>query len=642
MSLRSKILLVLASVAVLYTATDNVLQRFVLTDSFTRLERTAAQADVERVRAAVESEAQHVDELCNARARLGRAPESGQLTRGELLPMLLPEGELDVAGLDLLFACAPDGTVLFGLAQDPESRAPISLALFPEERILPATHPLTKAGMLGREPYGLLATEHGTLLASARPLRAPSEDPSGSAHDLGTLYMGRFLGEALMAQINERVQVQFQVWPLGSGELPAHERDLLDSVTAASTIGESLPDEGPDGALALYSTLDSIGGLRPEFLLRVDIDGEVSRTGKTASNYALLSGIGTVLLILFVLLRLLQAIVIKPLGKLAAGAVEIGRSDDLSLRVGLDREDEIGQLSRELDSMVDKLAESRAELGRNARLAGMSEIATGVIHNVGNVLNSVNVSATVAKSKTSELAVDDLRAVQAVLQEHSDDLAGFFAEDPRSQALLPFLGELVGSFEKTRKEVDEELASLEVGLEHIAELVRSQQGFTGEPAMLELSSVASQVDRALDICKKAWGTPLAVQVERDYEELPPLAIDKHKLTQILVNLLQNAELAIEERGQGAGRIRLRIHARDSQSVRVEVSDDGVGIPEENLARVFQHGFTTRPHGHGFGLHSAANAATEMNARLWAESRGAGHGATFVLELPLPAPVLAAA
>ena len=128
----------------------------------------------------------------------------------------------------------------------------------------------------------------------------------------------------------------------------------------------------------------------------------------------------------------------------------------------------------------------------------------------------------------------------------------------------------------------------------------------------------------------------------DDEELPPLAIDKHKLTQILVNLLQNAELAIEERGEGARRIRLRIHARDSQSVRVEVSDDGVGIPEENLARVFQHGFTTRPHGHGFGLHSAANAATEMNARLWAESRGAGHGATFVLELPLPAPVLAAA
>ena len=97
-----------------------------------------------------------------------------------------------------------------------------------------------------------------------------------------------------------------------------------------------------------------------------------------------------------------------------------------------------------------------------------------------------------------------------------------------------------------------------------------------------------------------------------------------------------------ERGQGAGRIRLRIHARDSQSVRVEVSDDGVGIPEENLARVFQHGFTTRPHGHGFGLHSAANAATEMNARLWAESEGSGHGATFVLEIPVQAPVLAAA
>ena len=292
--------------------------------------------------------------------------------------------------------------------------------------------------------------------------------------------------------------------------------------------------------------------------------------------------------------------------------------------------------------MMSKLEQSRRALAEHARAAGMSEIATGVLHNVGNVLNSVNVSASMAKGQVDTLPLDDLRALQGVLQENGDDLARFFSEDPRAGAMLPFLGEVLESLDKARGEVAEELASLEVGLEHIAELVRSQQEFAGDSAVLEPADVAKQVDQALDICRKAWSASLAVAVQRDYEELPSIPIDKHRLTQILVNLLQNAEQAIEERGSHTGHIHLRVRAKDAETLRIEVQDDGIGIPEENLARIFHHGFTTRPNGHGFGLHSAANAATEMNARLWAESQGEGRGATFVLELPKEAPVLAAA
>ena len=67
---------------------------------------------------------------------------------------------------------------------------------------------------------------------------------------------------------------------------------------------------------------------------------------------------------------------------------------------------------------------------------------------------------------------------------------------------------------------------------------------------------------------------------------------------------------------------------------MEVTDNGEGIPKENLTRIFQHGFTTKKTGHGFGLHSGSNAAREMGGSLNVRSDGTGTGATFILELPL--------
>ena len=67
---------------------------------------------------------------------------------------------------------------------------------------------------------------------------------------------------------------------------------------------------------------------------------------------------------------------------------------------------------------------------------------------------------------------------------------------------------------------------------------------------------------------------------------------------------------------------------------ISVADNGIGIPAENLTRIFAHGFTTRKHGHGFGLHSSALAASEMGGALRVQSDGHGCGATFTIELPL--------
>jgi signal transduction histidine kinase len=124
-----------------------------------------------------------------------------------------------------------------------------------------------------------------------------------------------------------------------------------------------------------------------------------------------------------------------------------------------------------------------------------------------------------------------------------------------------------------------------------------------------------------------------VTLVREFAGIPPVRVDKHKVMQILVNLIRNAKYACEESQAAQKRVTVRI-ARSEASVIISVLDNGVGIPADNLTRIFNHGFTTRASGHGFGLHSSALAATECGGSLRAASAGPGEGATFTLELPL--------
>ena len=147
-----------------------------------------------------------------------------------------------------------------------------------------------------------------------------------------------------------------------------------------------------------------------------------------------------------------------------------------------------------------------------------------------------------------------------------------------------------------------------------------------------LRPAEGRLDEALRITKPAEDEERPLVVVRRFEEIPEVAVDQHKLLQILVNLVQNARQAMDG-CRGEQELTLEVARAGEGRVRVTVTDTGCGIAAADLVRVFHMGFTTREEGHGFGLHSAANAATEMGGRLWAESEGTGRGARFVLELP---------
>ncbi len=624
MSLRIRILLVLSLVVASFVGIDNVLQRFVVARTFEALELTQARRDAARVRAALQDE---IDELAEkARERAIWAPTRRFVEEpfDEYRTSNLGPSALDDQQLDLWFLCNAEGDVLFGRIADPETRETIKLREFPSGA-LSRRHPLIAVHELGRPGAGVMHTEHGALLVSSHPVRR--DGASDEAEPTGWVVMGRFLSERLVARLSEQVHVPFVAWPLEGGTLPGPERDVIDRVTGSAV---PVPSVASDTLLHVYASFPDLRG-RPAVLLRADVGREITQRGWETVSWALLSTVGSALLLLFVLLQVLQRSVVKPLVRLTRHALEIGRTEDVTTRLNMVRDDEIGQLASEFDSMLGKLEHSRRQLVETARAAGMSEIATGVIHNVGNALNSVNVAASVAAAEAKGLETQDLERLVEVLEQHEPDLGRFISEDPRGKHFLPLLASLSKELVRRKHGVIEELERLSAGLEGIIELVAAQQRWTGAKGVVEKTSLAGVIDDALSMCERSGTVLEEVEIVRQYEELPPFAVDRHRLLEVLVQLLRNARQALDE-GGGDRRLLLRLERGPAGTPLVSVTDGGVGIAAENLQRIFNHGFTTRAGSSGFGLHVAANVAREMGAVLSAASDGPGRGATFTIAL----------
>jgi signal transduction histidine kinase len=640
MSLRSKIVLILVTVVVSYAALDNGFLRFFAGHAFGRWEQEGAIGDLQHVRRRIDAELE--DLTGKARVFAGMRATSRFIAGAtpDYVASDLGRPAMDRASVDLFYVCDARGRVLWGSVLDPGTREPMRLSKFPREALSPNHEALLFRGP-EEHVAGVVMTSAHPLLLSSVPVPGPqgelfTQEESGyrrPAH--GALVVGRFLGAelkqrivdeelALEASEDEGVTRRIELLEAGATGIPAE---------LARAEGERLFRAGDDGLLHAYQGIDSLRTGEP-LVLHVALDRAIDAHRRLSVNYALASTLSGGLLILFVLLRLLQRIVIAPLSTLTSKAVEIGRRDDTTIRVGLERSDEIGQLAGEFDRMLVKLARSREQVIETARLAGMSEIATGVLHNVGNVLNSVNVAANLATKKTDELSLGDLEMLASVLQSHERDLASFVAQDPRGMHLVPFLKELTEALGAQRKSIQDELRSLNQGIEHIAELVRAQQSHAGAKGVFEKAVLAEQIEAALSICRQGLATCPALEIERHFAELPAVRVDKHRLMEILVNLVQNAGQALAERGGAGLRLTLRLSRLDERTARIEVRDTGIGIPRENLTRVFHHGFTTKKGGHGFGLHVSANAATEMGAKLHAASDGPGKGAAFFLDIPI--------
>lgn len=265
-----------------------------------------------------------------------------------------------------------------------------------------------------------------------------------------------------------------------------------------------------------------------------------------------------------------------------------------------------------------------------SRRAGMADIATGVLHNVGNVLNSVSVSATIVADKVRHSQSSNVTRLSDLLQQHASDLEVFITQDEKGRIVPSYLKSLAANLEEEQRINLEELDNLQKRIGHVKEIIEMQQAFAQTSGMIEPVPVVTVLEDALRIHADSVDRH-HIEIVREYQAEPIIRTDKHQVLQIVVNLIGNAKHACNDSKRSDKQITLRLTA-DHKHVTITVTDNGVGIRKENLDRIFNHGFTTRPNGHGFGLHSGANAARDLGGSLTVHSDGEGRGATFALVL----------
>jgi signal transduction histidine kinase len=282
-----------------------------------------------------------------------------------------------------------------------------------------------------------------------------------------------------------------------------------------------------------------------------------------------------------------------------------------------------------------KLKTAQEKLLETAREVGMAEVATGVLHNVGNVLNSVSVTAESVQKRVRNSKISYLSDVVNLLKENENELSTFITTEERGKKLPAFLANLSKELIEEQERCLEALEALTKHVQHVGDIIQLQQSHSKTKGLIEPTSIAELVEDTIQINAEAI-TRNNVEVKREIAELPTLLLDRHKVLQILTNLISNAIYALSKSSREDRILAVRVEEAKNGYIRIDVCDNGIGIPKENLTRIFEHGFTTKKKGHGFGLHSTALSANELNGSILVHSDGPGKGAVFTVELPFKA------
>jgi signal transduction histidine kinase len=279
-----------------------------------------------------------------------------------------------------------------------------------------------------------------------------------------------------------------------------------------------------------------------------------------------------------------------------------------------------------------KLKTAQEKLLETAREVGMAEVATGVLHNVGNVLNSVSVTAESIQKRVRNSKISYLSDIVDLLEEHASELGTFMMNEERGKKIPAFLANLSKELVDEQERYLEALEELTKHVQHVGDIIQLQQSHSKTKGLIEPTSIEELVEDTLKINAEMI-TRNKVQVKREIANLSTILLDRHKVLQILTNLISNAIYALAQSNRDDKILKIQVKESKSGFIRIDVSDNGIGIPKENLTRIFEHGFTTKKTGHGFGLHSTALSANELNGSIKVHSDGPGKGAVFTVELP---------
>lgn len=382
---------------------------------------------------------------------------------------------------------------------------------------------------------------------------------------------------------------------------------------------------------------------------------------RTVTVWALIYAAGFVLTAILALLiaARFQRAVASPLRSLAAIAAQVTSGKTYAARVTPDGPNEVAELAQAFNTMLEeigrrdaalarqlealrkevgereaaeqRLVENNRDMMRLSREAGMNEVATGVLHNIGNALNSINVSTELVFSQVNDHARFTAVALRDFFRKPPENAAPVFAAHPLAPDLRAFAASLAGLSVEQVEEAGRELAALRISVAHLKDIVCRQQSLAKNVPVAEPFDVREAVRDALVLTKSDCAS-VNLRVETEPDRRIGVIADRSSVVQILINLITNACVAMNGTPPAQRNLLIKIGPPSANHVPVAVSDNGCGIASHQLVSIFSYGFTTRPEGHGFGLHNSANVARLNGGSLHVASDGPGKGATFTLHL----------
>jgi two-component system NtrC family sensor kinase len=607
MSIRTKMISLLALLFAILIVLEIAVQRQVLMPSFAQLERDDAETSMKRIDYALDMALQGL-QLTTADwgnwidvYQFVQSPDTAFVT-ANITAVAMKQLQVNaILIVDL------DGRYVLSSARSLETGEPIDLNLA-AHTALPQDFPWLKNLRDGTSARGLLRTNHGVMMIAA----APVLDGSGSGQALGMVLMGRLLTPLQVQLLGAQAQAELTM--------------LRDRFSGGTEIVES------DVVTQVSKPFTDIYG-KVLMRLRVDVPRRITARGQGAVTYASLYLIGAAVTVLLLLVVAVNRIVLKPLGRVTRHAVQIAEGTDLSVRLAIPGDDEIALLAREFDRMVERVADSRRQLVDQSFQAGFAELAKGVLHNLGNAMTPLGVRVAKLGERLRNAPAGDVALAVAELAKEPEGSA-------RREDLQEFLRLACRELAASVKDAESDVAVVErqasIVQTALSELMRS----TRNSHVVESVRLPDLVAQTLEIVPDNCRQRLVVNADDSLRRIGAVRVARTVLRLILQNLIINAADAVRDAGRDKGVLHFAaeiIADADSRQLHLHCKDDGVGIAADNLQRVFDKGFSTksRETNYGIGLHWCANAIGALGGRIWAASEGPGRGASMHLMLPLP-------
>jgi signal transduction histidine kinase len=608
MSIRFKLLASLALLFATLIVAAIVIQLQVVMPSFARLDRDHARTSMKRVQFAIQRDQQTLEVDATDWANWGEVYAFAQGRNPGFVATNFTRTALDQIQIDSVLIVDLQGRVLAWTGDVIPTKLSLRGSL-DDGGALPATFPWRKDLGNRRAVHGLVKTNLGVMMIAGSPIL----NGTGRGRPLGMVIMGRLLTPARLHDLGSRTQSNLQA--VNTAFAPARAT-ILDTPRV----------------MRVYRALDDVYH-HPVITLRVEVPRRIEASGLVAVRYASVSIIVVAIIVLALAVVLLNQLVLAPLTRMTRHAVRVGESADLSARLNSTNPDEFGQLSREFDRMVERLADARRQVIDHSFEAGLAEMAKGVLHNLGNALTPLGVRTSALAKRIDTVPLGDLERA-------ATELARGRADAHRQSELAQFLelgcAHVAAMLRESRTDLDvirRQADSMHAALsEHLRSASRAGP-------VLETVKLSDLVSQSLDIVPDASRARLHIAADESLSTLGPVRIARTALRLVLQNVIINASEAIRDAGKDSGTLRLSAEVRrdfNHDHLHLQAQDDGVGIRPEHLDRIFEKGYTTKSTStnHGIGLHWCANAIRALGGRIWATSDGPGRGAAIHVSLPL--------